>query len=161
MGFWKKSFITFFLFNITILNSNIFSQEVPHSINNKGVYEFLDELANKKIISLNSVVKPYSRLFIAQRLKEAEEKKDKLNPRQQKELEFYLLDFGKELREERRNGMTALRRKGNYQRWDMFYYQDSLFSEGRYSATLQVMRLTGEMERRQGVIFRNGAFMLP
>jgi hypothetical protein len=124
----RRLFFLSFVFNIIILNTNLFSQEVPHSINNKGIYEFLDELANLNIISINSVVKPYSRLFISQRLKEADEKKDQLNPRQQKELDFYLMDFGKELKEERFNGTTVLRRKGNYQRIDLFYYQDSIFS---------------------------------
>lgn len=87
-------------------------------MNNKGIYEFLDELANNHIIEINSAVKPYSRLFISQRLKEAEEKKEQLNPRQQKELDFYLLDFGKELTP----GKDWKRRK------DLFYYKDTLFS---------------------------------
>ena len=83
------------------------AQEVPHPVNNTGVYEFLDELASIKIIEINSAVKPYSRLFIANRLKEADEQKDLLNTRQQKELDFYLMDFGKEL-EERYEGATGL-----------------------------------------------------
>jgi hypothetical protein len=92
-----------------ILNTAVFSQEIPQSVSNTGIYDFLDELANNKIISINSAIKPYSRLFIAQRLKEAEEKKEQLNARQQKELEFYLTDFGKELM---KNGAMAQRRKG-------------------------------------------------
>ena len=99
-------------------NLYLLSQEVPHPVNNTGIYEFLDELANNQVITINSVVKPYSRLFIANKLKEAEGKRDKLNPRQQKELDFYLLDFGKELNE----GKEWKRRK------DLFYYKDSLFS---------------------------------
>jgi hypothetical protein len=47
----------------------MYSQEVPQPVENKGIYEFLDEMATLHIISINSVVKPYSRLFIAQRLK--------------------------------------------------------------------------------------------
>jgi hypothetical protein len=104
------------------------------SVSNTGIYEFLDELANKQIIEINSAVKPYSRLFISQRLKEAEEKKDQLNKRQQKELDFYLLDFGKELNE----GLMAQSRNGVMAGWlggikaqrrlDLFYYRDSLFS---------------------------------
>jgi len=73
------------------------AQEVPHPIANAGVYEFLDELAALKMIDLNSAVKPYSRLYIANRLKEAEGKREELNIRQQKELDFYLMDFGKEM----------------------------------------------------------------
>ena len=84
------------------------AQEVPHPVNNTGVYEFLDELASVKIIEINSAVKPYSRLFIANRLKEADGQRGLLNPRQQKELDFYLMDFGKELKE-RYEGATVRR----------------------------------------------------
>lgn len=114
----KIIYILWFLGIFQILNISIYSQEVPHSVNNTGIYEFLDELANIRIISINSVVKPYSRLFIAKRLKDADEKRDQLNPRQQKELDFYMMDFGKELNE----GKDWKRRK------DLFYYKDTLFS---------------------------------
>ena len=108
----------FCLFNLIFLNTNLYCQEVPQSVNNKGIYEFLDELANKQIITINSAIKPYSRLFISQRLKEADEKREELNQRQQKELDFYLMDFGKELKA----GKDWKRRK------DLFYYKDTLFS---------------------------------
>jgi hypothetical protein len=85
-----------------------FPQEVPHPVGNTGIYIFLDELAGSQIISINSVVKPYSRLFISRRLKEADEKIDQLNPRQKKELDFYLLDFRKEIE----NGTTGQRQNG-------------------------------------------------
>jgi hypothetical protein len=103
---------------MTLLSNSLFGQEVPQSVNNKGIYEYLDELANNQIISINSVIKPYSRLFIAKRLQEAQEKIEQLNPRQQKELDFYLKDFGKELNA----GKNWKRRK------DLFYYKDTLFS---------------------------------
>jgi len=86
-----------------------YAQVVYEDINNKGIYDFLDELANLRVIELNSVVKPYSRQFIAEKLVEAKEyvsgfkfqgsvdKKSKkrylLNKRQVRELEFYLQDY--------------------------------------------------------------------
>ena len=73
------------------------SQEVSHPVVNTGVYEFLDELASEQIIEINSAVKPYSRLFIANKLSEADQQREVLNIRQQRELDFYLLDFGKEI----------------------------------------------------------------
>jgi hypothetical protein len=139
-------FLSLLLFCPTLL-----SQEVPQPVNNTGIYEFLDELASCQIISINSAVKPYSRLFIANLLKEAEKKKEQLNTRQQKELDFYLMDFGKELeegrqaagdrrQEEGRSSANLLRQgyggqraqwlrgvKGE-RRMDLFYYKDSLFS---------------------------------
>jgi hypothetical protein len=75
----------------------LISQVVYQDLTNQGIYTFIDELANLKVISLNSVIKPYPRSFIAQKLKEASEKKEKLNRRQQKELAFYLRDFNLEL----------------------------------------------------------------
>jgi len=135
-----------------------FSQKVPHPLNNYGVYEFLDELANDQIISVNSAVKPYSRLFIAKCLKEAENNRDKLSIRQQKELDFYMLDFRKEIKEVWHRGAEVLRSSGRIikpevspplgglggesdgataqgrrgttakRRLDLFYYKDSLFS---------------------------------
>ena len=124
------------------MNINLYSQEVPQAVSNYGIYDFLDELSNEQIISINSVVKPYSRLFIARCLHEAEGKQEVLNSRQQKELDFYLLDFGKELSEGWRNNTTPARlndvsRSGGAQwlkggkgqkRMDLFYYKDSLFA---------------------------------
>jgi hypothetical protein len=110
------------------------SQEIPQPVNNTGIYEFLDELANSKLISINSAVKPYSRLFIAKSLKEASEKRDQLSARQSKELDFYLMDFGKELNDGtsvRWFGGSVARRShdpANHLRRDLFYYKDSLFS---------------------------------
>ena len=96
MTILKKSILILFLLNIFIFNKTLFSQEVPHPVKNTGVYDFLDELANNQIIEINSAIKPYSRLFISNRLREADAKREQLTPRQQKELDFYLKDFGKE-----------------------------------------------------------------
>jgi len=133
--FINKSYLLLFLVLIVI---PAFPQEVPQPVNNTGIYDFLDELATDQIISINSAVKPYSRLVIAKSLKEVQEKREQLNPRQQKELDFYLLDFGKETESERRNGTMAQGHNGRGVQWlkgkktnkrlDLFYYKDSLFS---------------------------------
>jgi hypothetical protein len=105
---------------------NSLAQEIPHPVTNTGIYEFLDELASSQIVEINAAIKPYSRLFIAKCLKEAEKKRDLLNIRQQKELDFYLADFGKELID----GPVIRGNRGGEQRLrkDLFYYKDSLFS---------------------------------
>ncbi len=46
------------------------AQHLPEHINNEGVYEFLDEMANERLITLPSVTRPYSRELIAQKLGE-------------------------------------------------------------------------------------------
>ena len=87
--------VCFFVFSVSQ------AQVVYEDINNVGIYEFLDELANLKMIAINSVVKPYSRHFIAEKLMEAEIqlriKNDELrinrNRRILKELMFYLQDY--------------------------------------------------------------------
>ncbi|HUS86676.1 MAG TPA: hypothetical protein VMW76_05490 [Bacteroidales bacterium] len=94
------------------------SQELPYSVSNESLYHFLDELASTGLISLNSTIKPYSRKFIAECLETAKKNSDQLSPRRQKELDFYLKDFGKELNE----GKDWDRRK------DLFYYKDDLFT---------------------------------
>jgi hypothetical protein len=73
------------------------SQVVYEHISNTAIYDFLDELANAKLIEINSAIKPYSRIFIAQKLDEVSKKQDQLSKRQQKELEFYLKDYRLEL----------------------------------------------------------------
>ncbi len=115
-GKWLLIFLFSGLIEFSLVS--VSAQEVPQSVSNYGIYDFLDELAVARVISVNSAVKPYSRLFIAKKLREADEKRDKLSARQQKELDFYLMDFGKELH----SGKDWKRRK------DLFYYKDSLFS---------------------------------
>ncbi len=93
------------------------SQEVPHPLQNQGVYRFIDELAAAGVINVNQVIKPYSRLAIAGWLVEAKEKSGELTPRQLEELGFYLRDFGKEAGDFGEKG----------KRLDLLYYKDDLF----------------------------------
>jgi hypothetical protein len=94
------------LLTLIILTVLAHAQVVYEDINNTGIYDFLDELANNKVIELNSVVKPYSRIYITKKLMEAEkqliinneELKIRVNKRQVKELHFYLQDFLPEYR---------------------------------------------------------------
>ncbi len=131
-----KTLFTIFLslFYFLPFYSKISAQEVPHPIQNTGIYEFLDELANNHIISINSAIKPYSRLFIAKCLEEAEVKREELSVRQKKELEFYMRDFVKEIDNEREKGRVGeeerflWRRAQSAERTDLFYYRDSLLS---------------------------------
>ena len=123
--------ILFVLFLVIQISGHSFSQEVYQNISNTSIYDFIDELSNCGIISINSVIKPYSRVLIAEKLKEASQKTEQLNKRQKKELEFYLKDFNKEL-----NGFEATDFLGKNiifknknklnKRIDLFYYKDSL-----------------------------------
>ena len=68
----------------------------PEYLGYTQVYDFIDELADMGIISVNSVVKPYDRNQIAAWLREAAEVDSLLSVRQRKELWFYLNDFALE-----------------------------------------------------------------
>ena len=94
------------------------AQVVYEDVANKAIYKFLDEMANEKIIRINSVVKPYSRSFIAEKLTEIKQSEKQLNKRQKYELEFYLNDYNKEI----------LPGEFENKRFDVFYYNDSLFT---------------------------------
>ena len=87
-----------FVFSLLItIHSILFSQVTFEHISNKNIYDFVDELANEKFIEINSVVKPYSRVFIADKLIEAQSSMDEMSIRQKKELEFYLIGFKAEI----------------------------------------------------------------
>lgn len=109
------------------------SQVVYEHISRTSIYDFLDELANAKIIEINSAIKPYSRLFIAEKLSIASENTDKLSKRQQQELEFYLKDYRLELQ----NNTTGMKPLNLFPKSDHFatalnplgfHYKDSIFT---------------------------------
>ena len=110
--------LIFILILIVAFQLNSSAQYVPQSVFNKPLYDFMDDLANLHIITLNDAIKPYSRKQIAEALQAAESQKEKLNTTQQKQLAFYLKDFNKEL-------STT---KGFKKRLDLFYFKESLFN---------------------------------
>ena len=112
----KTRHTIFFLPALILYLMPVNAQNIPYSIDNEAVYDFIDELANIGAIDVNSAVKPYSRMHIALFLKEAESYPG-LTKRQKKDIAFYLKDFNKEL----------LTGKNFKKRFDLFYYNDSLF----------------------------------
>jgi hypothetical protein len=114
----KSFFYSLFILSFILQPAILKSQVVYEDVANKAIYDFLDEMANEKIIRINSVVKPYSRALISQKLSEIVSADTLLNRRQKSELEFYLKDFNKEL----------LAGKYPHKRFDVFYYKDSLFT---------------------------------
>ncbi|MEZ5199013.1 MAG: hypothetical protein R2764_22320 [Bacteroidales bacterium] len=92
----KRKFLLSLLFLNTFITC-LFSQEVYQHVSNKNIYDYVDELANQKVIDVNSVILPYSRMFIADKLVEAGQKSAQLNKRQLKELDFYKLEYKLEI----------------------------------------------------------------
>ncbi|MFH0867293.1 MAG: hypothetical protein V1904_13950 [Bacteroidota bacterium] len=66
------------------------SQNIPEHISNVALYDFLDELAAEKIISLNENIRPYSRDYIAEKLEAANKDSILLTHRQTKELHYWI-----------------------------------------------------------------------
>lgn len=104
--------------SLLIVSAASRAQEVYVHVSNTDLYDYLDELVNVGVIDLNTAIKPYSRMMIAEKLHEADQKRAQLNKRQQGDLDFYLRDFNKELMPD----------KNFKRRTDLFYYKDSLFS---------------------------------
>lgn len=96
------------------------AQEVNIHLSNTDLYDYLDELANRGVIQLNSAVKPYSRSLVAEKLKEADAKRSELNNRQQKELDFYKKEYVREI--------PAGKDRVSQLEWVGYFYQDSLFT---------------------------------
>ena len=95
----------------------------PEYLGYTQVYDFIDELADMGIISVNSVVKPYDRNQIAAWLVEAAEVDSLLSVRQRKELWFYLNDFALEC-EGMYDGLVQWSNAGavvNKELWGDFY----------------------------------------
>jgi hypothetical protein len=72
----------------------LFSQVVYQDISYSAIYDFLDELANLKVITLNSAEKPWSKQYIADKLQEARMNGGSLTGRQKSELAAYSCDYG-------------------------------------------------------------------
>ena len=90
----KRLFLVItFITTITFITFNTNAQVVYEPVTNNPIYELLDELAALKVITINSAVKPYSRVYIANKLNQALENGQKLNKRQQDEVKFYLKDY--------------------------------------------------------------------
>ncbi|MDP4281961.1 MAG: hypothetical protein Q8867_07385 [Bacteroidota bacterium] len=117
-----------------ILSFSGTSQVVYQDLTWSSLYDFIDELANLKVITITSVVKPYSREFIAEKLKEASEQRDKLSKRQKKELDFYMKDFNLEINPDLswfKKGKGLFKNNphsGSSGNPPAFLYRDSLFT---------------------------------
>ncbi|MDR2823968.1 MAG: hypothetical protein LBB41_02055 [Prevotellaceae bacterium] len=90
----KKVFIAFC---ISVLCVNASAQDVPQNVSYTKIYDFLDELASEQVIDINTAIKPYSRMLIAQKLQEADKRKSELNARQRKDLRFFIQSYALEM----------------------------------------------------------------
>lgn len=86
-----KSIKSYTILLILIVASfTIAAQEIPLNTQHENIYEFLDELANEKLIDINSVAKPYSRTFILENLNFVKAHDENLTKRQKADLNYYI-----------------------------------------------------------------------
>ena len=162
MKYFKSFTILFFLALSLSLASMAFAQTVFEPINS-NVYDFLDRMAQKGVVQFSDIARPVSRMYIAKKLLEVKEvgsreyvvgsgkekKESRLSDVEREDLEFYLKDFGFEvktiLRSANASGgdsqsdmkstipaadlhsVTTLINWDPYGRWRLFSYEDSLF----------------------------------
>lgn len=69
----------------------------PEYVMYTGIYDFIEELAEKHIIEVNSVTRPYDRRQIASWLTHAAKCDSLLTTRQRRELKFFINDYALEL----------------------------------------------------------------
>ncbi len=91
-----KRFVLFIVV-LCLVSVGVRSQDIPQHISYTQIYDFIDELAIDRIISVNSVCKPYSRKYIAQKLEEAAGKDSVLTNRQRADLKFFMNEYSLEL----------------------------------------------------------------
>ncbi|MBN1159465.1 MAG: hypothetical protein JXA61_08800 [Bacteroidales bacterium] len=117
--------------------ARVSGQEVYVHVSNERIYDFLDELANQKMITLNSVVKPYTRKYVYNKFSEALDAVNAgevLTIRQQNELEHYLdyYAFGNRSSYLPSKSHVNLFRKSNRLSTSIehlsFFYSDSFFN---------------------------------
>lgn len=88
----RKTVIYFFL-PLLLGYGELSAQYLPEHINNEGIYDFLDEMANEQLIILPSVVRPYSRELIVKKLRELSARSFQMTSRQRHLLEIYRYHF--------------------------------------------------------------------
>jgi len=121
----KKIFISLFLVSLS------FAQVVYEPLH-RDVYSYLSRLSQKGLIEYDDIVRPLTRKYIANKLLEAENLKDKLTSLEKDELDFFKKEFGRELdalndTEFEKSSLSYLG-KDEYNRMRLFSYRDNLFS---------------------------------
>ena len=87
-------------------HNSLQAQYLPQHINNEGIYDFLDEMANLQLITLASVARPYSHAMIRDKLDQVGNSRFVLTSRQRYMFNLYRLHYSP------RGGMSPWPRQG-------------------------------------------------
>lgn len=88
-GFLMRKTVICFFIPLLLVYGELRAQYLPEHINNEGIYEFLDEMANEQLITLPSVVRPYSRELIVEKLQQLSARSFHMTDRQRHLLSIY------------------------------------------------------------------------
>lgn len=95
--------LMFVLFSLSL---KISAQSAFEHIQNRSIYDFINELADQHIISVNSAVKPFSRLTISGFLVQAAASKNQLSLSQKNFLNIWLKEYAMEINELKTGALT-------------------------------------------------------
>lgn len=99
----KNKLFILITFYFSLFTFHVHAQTVYEPISHDDIYKFLGRMAQKGVIEFSDNIRPVSRKYIADKLKElkesevrSQESEGMLNVLEREELEFYLKDFGLE-----------------------------------------------------------------
>lgn len=108
-----------------------FSQVVYEPLH-RDIYEYLSRLSQKGLIEFDDQIKPLSRTYFAEKLKEINDNQHSLTRLEKDELNFYLMDFERELKFINKvksfDEELTIVNKDNAGRMRLFSYSDELFT---------------------------------
>ena len=113
------------------LGFNSLAAQIVFENHDSNIYQFLDKLAIKQVIQLNDQVKPLPRKLIAEKLLTAKEDQKNLTKLEKEELQFYLREYGLELRliDDEITGIDrAIFSEDNSGRYRFFSYSSEYFT---------------------------------
>ena len=127
--------VTAVLFFIILNFTELYSQVVYVPIND-NIYEFLDRMNIRNIIDLDTEKKPFSRIYISEKLIDIRKKLNKLNKVESEVLKWHEAEYSYELnlllKKEPNNLTSDLNQRNEYsfikERWRLVNYEDSTFS---------------------------------
>ncbi len=125
-----KRNLTIFIF--LVISSLVYAQPVFHSVGNTGVYEFLERMSLKRIITSNEFQKPLTRGEIAQYLIKIDSVKAELDQLEKAELTWFEKEFYDEMYPANTDYVgdlgDGILNSSPERRLRPFYYRDSLFT---------------------------------
>lgn len=125
----KKYFAVLIL---CLISSIMYAQPVLHSVGNTGLYDFIERMSLKRIVTSNEFQKPLTRGEIAQYLIKIDSSKSELNQLEREELVWYEKEFHDEMNPGNNDFVDDLKsgvlNSSSERRLRPFYYRDSLFT---------------------------------